>query len=88
MLVEPNPEKLALAKNNQDPYIDEYGEGEQKACYVQAAMTLHRTMKMAWPSWPSTNTFVVDSKKRRAETTVIYIRPKDKILGFHTTFSY
>ena len=39
VLVEPNPEQLALAKNNQDPYIDVYGEGEQKACYVQAAMT-------------------------------------------------
>ncbi|GMI13426.1 hypothetical protein TrLO_g4177 [Triparma laevis f. longispina] len=39
VLVEPNPEQLALAKSNQDPYIDVYGEGDQKACYVQAAMT-------------------------------------------------
>ena len=39
VLVEPNPEQLALAKNNQDPYIDVYEEGMQKACYVQAAMT-------------------------------------------------
>ena len=42
-----------------------YGEGEQKACYVQAAMTSNDEDGI------STNTFVVNSKKHRAETSVI-----------------
>jgi hypothetical protein len=38
VLVEPNPAMLKMAKEAQDPFIDPYGEGRQKACYVNAGM--------------------------------------------------
>lgn len=37
VLVEPNPSQMSLAKSNQEPYIDVYGLGAQKSCYIEAA---------------------------------------------------
>lgn len=39
VLIEPNPEQMELAKRNQEPYIDAYGEGRQNSCYLQAAVS-------------------------------------------------
>lgn len=38
VLVEPNPEMLALARAAQDPFVDPGRDGSQTACYVNAAM--------------------------------------------------